>query len=71
MKNPEFRSKARAIREGGITRNRLDQAIEHGEVEAIYTGTRTVKVRMSDVLRLLSTPPTKAPSADTAPREVA
>lgn len=48
-----------AVIEFPISRPRLLQAIEQGQIEAVYSGTKTVKVRREDVQRLLTIPPRK------------
>jgi len=52
-------SKAQAIREEGVTRNRLNNAIAAHEIEAVFVGARLVKVRRDDVRRLIQSPPQK------------
>ncbi len=56
----DFISRSQARREFGFTAERLAQAIQRREIQARYTGTKTVKVRRADCERLIQTPPTQA-----------
>ncbi len=49
-----------AIASTGISRSRLNIAIETGQVQAYYPGLRSIHVDLADVERLLRTPPNKA-----------
>lgn len=60
-----------AVREKPISRPRLLQAIERGEIEALFTGTRTIKVRLDDVEKLLTTPPLKPQGTALTPQQAA
>jgi hypothetical protein len=59
MSDPQtvFISRRQAQLRFGFSVERIDQAIKRGEIAAIYPGTKTVKVREADVIRLLATPP--------------
>lgn len=55
-----------AVLEFPISRPRLLQAIEQGQITAIYSGTKTIRVRREDVERLLTTPPRKPQGTEPA-----
>ncbi|BBL77463.1 hypothetical protein [Methylomagnum ishizawai] len=58
-KDSDWISISTAVRELPISRPRLIQAIEQGQIEAVYSGTKSVRVRRNDVWTLLTTPPRK------------
>jgi hypothetical protein len=56
----DYIAKSRARLAFGLSADRINAAIESGEIRALYTGTRVVKLHREDCAKLLTTPPAKA-----------